>query len=713
MRVLHIADTHIGADLPVRGRGRYARRGWDFVDSFRRVLAQAAVQQANLIIHAGDLFDRPNPSGNAVDAAVEPLWQCAQAGVPVVIVPGNHERSVLPGLLPLAHPNIHVVREPTTIRLECGGVRVAICAFPCIRRGLAAAFSAALQATDWRPGAADVNILALHQTFEGARCGPADYRFRAGEDVLACGAIPVGFDYVAAGHVHRHQVLAGGAAGDIPIVYAGSPDRIAFAEMHEPKGGVLVEFAGGRAMPQFLEHRVRPMQIAPFDVTGLDGQAVVAQALELAAGWPARAVVQVRLSGRAGRGVLRGLQLTPRLRAARPDVLASVSSQAVEYEGERGVARRIGNGSRSAFAQLDAPEVDLCEAPANELAALPTCCGVYACYATDGRLLYVGKALHVRSRLRQHLSGRGGANRFNGWTREIARIEARPAASELEALLIEADLIWRLRPPFNRQMRLWSRYCYLCDTGRPHGQLEVLPSPRGRWACGPLRSPGQAAAALDALCAFLGIAHCPEGARGGGRAASACENLLALCARYFAGQCAGPCAGRTEAGAYSARLRARMALLTGGSGAGPARWVAELAATEGGPQREAMMSALLALALRVQTLRMAQQLLDRPFALPAGAGRSVATLITPDGLRLRSEAEALSVLPVDAPAWLAPDRQTAGCDRPPVLPKSIADMLCTAAQFIARGAARAKAGNEASRSARKSPIEQDSPRHSA
>jgi len=120
LRILHTADSHIGADLPRRSGTRY-RRGFDFVDSFRRVLARAAEAAADLVIHAGDLFDTPDPTEGAIGAACEPIGELARAGIPVVIVPGNHERSVLPHLLLLNHPNIYVVREPMTVVIESGG----------------------------------------------------------------------------------------------------------------------------------------------------------------------------------------------------------------------------------------------------------------------------------------------------------------------------------------------------------------------------------------------------------------------------------------------------------------------------------------------------------------------------------------------------------------------------------------------------------------
>jgi exonuclease SbcD len=59
------------------------------------------------------------------------------------------------------------------------------------------------------------------------------------------------FDYVALGHIHRHQDLHRGHK--LPVVYSGSPDRIDFGERNEPKGFVMVELEKGRAEYEFIE----------------------------------------------------------------------------------------------------------------------------------------------------------------------------------------------------------------------------------------------------------------------------------------------------------------------------------------------------------------------------------------------------------------------------------------------------------------------------
>lgn len=564
LRILHTADSHIGAALPARPRQIGPRRGDDLVDSFSRALDAARAHAVDLVIHAGDLFDSARPSARALAAAAEPLLRVAAGGTPVVIVPGNHERSAIPAALLLAHRNIHIVHAPRTLRFAFRGLRVFVAGFPCVRHGAESSFAQALEATQWSREPADVRILAVHQTFESATCGPGAYRFRSGEGVVERHAVPAAFDYVAAGHIHRHQVLATRQGDGPPIVYAGSPDRVSFAEIDEPKGFVLVEERDGRLEHHFIEHEVRPMRVQPLDVSGLARAQIVAEVEAYVDALPPRALAQVRLAGCATRGALRGLGLAARAREARPDVVFTVSAQAVEFVPERSVPSSASR-ARPAFAGLALPAQETVCVAAQGVAQLPSTRGVYALRDATQRLLYVGKAANIRARVRTHLRGRSGARLFDGWGRQIAWVEACPTHSDLEALLIEAELIRRLRPAFNRQLRRWTGYCYLAENGMPHHQLVVCRAPSDRRRCfGPFRGRRLAEMVRDAVAVQFGLAACPDEPR-----AAARLPLLQgadggrLCGRYYAGVCCGPCAGRVSDAGHAERLRRRDALLEG------------------------------------------------------------------------------------------------------------------------------------------------------
>ncbi len=689
LRILHTADSHIGAGLPARPRHAWPRRGDDFIVSFRRVIRHAFEYNVDFAIHAGDVFDRSQPSARALTAAAEPLLELAVNGIPVVIVPGNHERSTIPSTVFLAHPNIYIAAEPRTFSFDLGGARTAVSALPCLRRDAAKTFPRALEATGWSKVQADRRILALHQTFESATCGPGNFRFRSSDDVVERSAVPQAFDYVAAGHVHRHQVLAAANGDGPPIVYAGSPDRISFAELSEPKGCVLIEVNDNIMTPTFLEHDVRPMSIWPVDVTGLTRGQIQGEVEQILESLPPRAIAQVRMSGCSAAGSLRSLGFTALAREVRPDVLLTVLTRAVEYRSWRDARRRTA-GVRSVFAQLHAPHEQVVRASAQDVKRLPTGRGVYAMYDRQGRVLYIGKSNKVRARARAHLRGVTGANFFRGWSRQIAEIEVRPASSDFEALLIEAELIRRSRPPFNRQMRRWRDYCYLRENGKPHRQLEVCDRPcPGNRCFGPFRSRHLAESVSEAVAEQFQLALCPQDVSDAVRGTLlANTGAVQLCRRYYQDLCCGPCAGRVGDGDYDSRIAGRDALLRGEDDSVVRDLELEVelptraGCTDNGVQRLRRRAMTMRMAFtQAETLREAERLVDGLLLLPGPPGCRTTATLTHKGVRF----DVLRNDPGDATQILTRHRRwmrRTGSSRIRRLPTVLMDGLCIAVRQL-------------------------------
>jgi DNA repair protein SbcD/Mre11 len=133
VRVLLVADTHMGLDLPRHPRIERRRRGHDFMANIERALLTALDGQVDLLVHGGDLLFRTRAPAPLVESAMVPLIRVAERGVPVFVVPGNHQRSTLPMTLPTAYPNVHVFRDPGTVALSVRGVTVAVSGFPYVR----------------------------------------------------------------------------------------------------------------------------------------------------------------------------------------------------------------------------------------------------------------------------------------------------------------------------------------------------------------------------------------------------------------------------------------------------------------------------------------------------------------------------------------------------------------------------------------------------
>lgn len=242
IRILLVADTHVGFDLPSRPRIERRRRGHDFLANFQQALQPALRGEVDLVVHGGDLFDRSRVPAALVDLAFAPLVRVAERGTPVYIVPGNHERSRIPLHLWSAHPNIHIFDRPRAFLYSGRHGTLALIGFP-FAPLIRDRFATLLRQASESATPADASLLCMHQTVEGSRVGPGDYTFRDGTDIIRGLDIPPGFDAVLSGHIHRRQVLSHDLQRRplaAPVIYPGSVERASFAERAEEKGYAVI-----------------------------------------------------------------------------------------------------------------------------------------------------------------------------------------------------------------------------------------------------------------------------------------------------------------------------------------------------------------------------------------------------------------------------------------------------------------------------------------
>jgi DNA repair protein SbcD/Mre11 len=304
VRILLLADTHLGFDLPVRPRIERRRRGHDFLANYARALEPALAGKVDVVVHGGDVFNRSRPVPSLAYQAFEPLTRVADTGVPVFIVPGNHERGKLPHLRFANHPGIHVFDNPRTFVAEVAGVRVALSGFPSERDTVRGRFTELLQATRGGDIAADARLLCLHQCVEGATVGPGNYTFTTAPDVIRGADIPSGFVAVLSGHIHRHQVLTRDLRGRplaAPVLYPGSIERTSIAEADEDKGFMLVDLVmdegAARVDWRFNTLPARPLVRCALDVNSCSGVELEARLRMLVTEAPVDAVLTIHVEG--------------------------------------------------------------------------------------------------------------------------------------------------------------------------------------------------------------------------------------------------------------------------------------------------------------------------------------------------------------------------------------------------------------------------------
>lgn len=227
---------------------------------------QPALDQiVDLVVHGGDLFFRSKVDQSIITKAFEPLTEIAGAGVPVYIVPGNHERSFIPGSLFDRHENLHIFDVPRSFIFQKDGKRLLLSGFPYFRGDIRNTFAQILDETKWKDFETDAKLLCLHHCFEGAKVGVQNYTFRNTKDVIKPCDIPSEFDAVLTGHIHRWQVLNERKSNGktIPIIYSGSIERTSFSERLEEKGFLIIDLEStpnrNRITYDFVDLHARPM----------------------------------------------------------------------------------------------------------------------------------------------------------------------------------------------------------------------------------------------------------------------------------------------------------------------------------------------------------------------------------------------------------------------------------------------------------------------
>ena len=261
IRVLFLSDTHLGLDCPQKPRINRRRRCEEFFENYHLALEAARQRQVDFLVHGGDLFFRSPVPPALVSRAFQPLLQLADEGIPIFLVPGNHERSRLTLSLFEQHPDIHIFDRCRTFFLAKADLTVSISGFPFIRHGIREKFRSLIDETGWNRRPAAIRILCIHQAVEGAQVGAHNYVFRSGEQVIRGQDIPEPFQAVLCGHIHKHQLLTRDLDKrplHAPVFMPGACTRTSFAERLEDKGFEVLSI-GLRASEEFHRLPSRPM----------------------------------------------------------------------------------------------------------------------------------------------------------------------------------------------------------------------------------------------------------------------------------------------------------------------------------------------------------------------------------------------------------------------------------------------------------------------
>ena len=312
MRVLHTSDWHLGRSF----------HGASLLDdqaaAMDRIVALSREAAVDLVVIAGDLYDRAIPPAPAVALFTDTVARLRADGAAVVAIAGNHDSHVrvsvydelLTALGVSVRGNWRRSVEPVLVQPRRGGEPVAVYPLPYLDPLLdgpaLAAPGPAVESASPAPArlrqqeVMDLalaairleqarrpdqrSVLVAHAFVAGGRCSESERELSVGNVEVVGVPSFAGFDYVALGHLHAPQELDGPR-----LAYAGSPLPYSFSEEGQVKGVRLVELdAGGQLTVETLPLGVgRPLR----SLEGTLEQLLGDPALEEARGAWVRAVL--------------------------------------------------------------------------------------------------------------------------------------------------------------------------------------------------------------------------------------------------------------------------------------------------------------------------------------------------------------------------------------------------------------------------------------
>ncbi len=301
MRILHFSDLHIGVENygrtdPATG---FSTRLVDFLDAFDELVEYALSDNIDLVLLAGDAYKGRDPSQTHQREFAKRLARLSAAGISTFLLVGNHDlpnspsRATAVDIFPtLTVPNVYVGNSLQNYLVPTKAGPLQVLAVPWPRRSgiLSREESRGLtidevraevqdrmtQTIQLRAQQLDPNLPALlagHVTVNGATVGTERSMMLGQDHVLLAGNVAQPqLDYVALGHIHKHQVLR----REAPVMaYSGSLQRVDFSEEGDDKGFCVLDLdpaaPQGQRLADFQFRRVNARPFVTVDAVVSEG----------------------------------------------------------------------------------------------------------------------------------------------------------------------------------------------------------------------------------------------------------------------------------------------------------------------------------------------------------------------------------------------------------------------------------------------------------
>ncbi|MGA2161110.1 MAG: metallophosphoesterase [Methanoregula sp.] len=234
MKLVHIADTHLGLAAfsrldPDSGMNLREKQ---IYDNFLAAIDEIIRHKPDVLVHAGDLFDTVKPKTRAYTTVLEALERLHAAGIPLVIIAGNHSMTKTRYTTsPFEVLTYHPSSITAAYRFRYEKVEYGDTVFHLIPNMLRPEdYRTAFDQVEFSRG--HNNVLVTH----GLATAIKDKRLATvAEHELDGTILSADFDYIALGHYHNQSQITDNAW------YSGSTEYLTYGEIRDEKGGLVVD----------------------------------------------------------------------------------------------------------------------------------------------------------------------------------------------------------------------------------------------------------------------------------------------------------------------------------------------------------------------------------------------------------------------------------------------------------------------------------------
>jgi DNA repair exonuclease SbcCD nuclease subunit len=224
LRVLHVADVHLGARFKGLPPNKARNRREDLKSTFSKIISLAKSSKSTSILIAGDLFDNPHPNSSLVSFVINEM---KLAEIPIFLTPGNHD-SMIKGSVYSENifPSNVVIFDSEFSSRIIGDLAVHGVAYDPknpdkhILKDLTG------------PLPDKYNVALVHGSYNFMDFGDENYFPITKEEIESSG-----MDYIALGHFHTFSNLK----TSVPACYPGTPEGLGFKDIGD-RGVLLIDF---------------------------------------------------------------------------------------------------------------------------------------------------------------------------------------------------------------------------------------------------------------------------------------------------------------------------------------------------------------------------------------------------------------------------------------------------------------------------------------